>query len=229
MGMLNMDRRNDTASTRKGTGKQARKSQATQRLIIDTAIKCLAKYGYHETTYIRVSEESGVSRGAMRHHFPSRADIMKATIEQLHEKRLTAFRKAAANLPQKRSRTRANIEALWQHVNHPMFMVFIDLALAARKDPELAAIYRPAQQTFRQECYFAALELFPEWLPQREQLRTAIDLALYMMEGMVLDDLSPNGDSASRLLDFLAQELDVLRSNSTVPENAPGQHDLRKR
>jgi AcrR family transcriptional regulator len=213
-----MDRRNEVTSARKRSGKQARKSKATQRLIIETAIRCLAKYGYHETTYIRVSEESGVSRGAMRHHFPSRIDIMKATIEQLHQKRLTAFRKAAAGLPQSGPRTRANIEALWQHVNHPMFMVFIDLALAARKDQELAAIYRPAQQTFRQECYFAALELFPEWLPQREQLRTAIDLALYMMEGMVLDDLSPDGDSAKRLLDFLARELDVLRSNSTAQE-----------
>jgi len=207
------------AMTRRGTGKQARKSQATQRLIVDTTIKCLAKYGYHETTYIRVSEESGVSRGAMRHHFPSRADIMKATIEHLHQKRLTAFRKAAASLPQKGPRTRANIEALWQHVNHPMFMVFIDLALAARKDQELAAIYRPAQQTFRQECYFTALELFPEWLPQRDQLRTAIDLALYMMEGMVLDDLSPNGESAKRMLDFLARELDVMRNTGVAAED----------
>ena len=213
-----MNRRNENSFPRRRAGKQARKSQATQQLIINTAIKCLARFGYHETTYIRVSEESGVSRGAMRHHFPSRADIMKATIEQLHQKRLTAFRKAAANLPAKGPRTRANIEALWQHVNHPTFMVFIDLALAARKDPELAAIYRPAQQTFRQECYFAALELFPEWLPQREQLRTAIDLALYMMEGMVLDDLSPDGEGARRLLDFLARELDLLRNNHTAPE-----------
>lgn len=208
-----MNRNTDMAAPRKGTGKQARKSQATQRLIIDTTVKCLAKYGYHETTYIRVSEESGISRGAMRHHFPSRADIMKATMEYLHQKRLTAFRKAAASIPQGRSRTKANIEALWQHVNHPMFMVFIDLALAARKDQELGAIFRPAQRIFRQECYYAALELFPEWLKQREQLRTAIDLALYMMEGMVLDDLSPNGETAARLLDFLARELDVLRTN----------------
>jgi hypothetical protein len=101
-----------------------------------------------------------------------------------------------------------------------MFMVFIDLALAARKDRELAAIFRPAQRTFRQECYYAALELFPEWLRHREQLRTAIDLALYMMEGMVLDDLSPDGDNAGRLLDLLARELDVLRTNSIGLEEA---------
>ena len=214
-----MNRNTDMASSRKATGKQARKSQATQRQIIETAIRCLAKYGYHDTTYIRISEESGVSRGAMRHHFPSRIDIMKATIEHLHNKRLAAFRKAAAGFPDGPSRTRANIKALWQHVNHPTFMVFIDLALAARKDRELAAIFRPAQRTFRQECYYAALELFPEWLKHREQLRTAIDLALYMMEGMVLDDLSPDGESATRLLDFLARELDVLRTNGAAPGN----------
>jgi AcrR family transcriptional regulator len=181
-----MNHRAEKISARKSTGKQARKSRATQRLIIDTTIKCLAKYGYHETTYIRISEESGISRGAMRHHFPSRADIMKTTIEQLHQKRLAAFRKASANIPEGISRTRASIDALWRHVNHPMFMVFIDLALAARKDRELAAIFGPAQRNFRQECYYAALDLFPEWLKHREQLRTAIDLSLYMMEGMVL-------------------------------------------
>lgn len=200
---------------RKLTGKQARKSQATQRMIIDTTIRCLAKYGYHDTTYIRISEESGVSRGAMRHHFPSRTDIIKATIEYLHKKRLAAFKKAANSnsIPPEQSRTEASIEALWQHVNHPIFMVFIDLALVARKDRELAAIFRPAQETFRRECYYAALELFPEWIHRREQLRTAIDMALYMMEGMVLDDLSLNGDEARRLLDFLGHELDVLRDS----------------
>ena len=214
-----MNRNTDMVSTRKTTGKQARKSRVTQGQIIETAIRCLANYGYHDTTYMRISRESGISRGAMRHHFPSRVDIMKATIEHLHDKRLAAFRKAAARYPDGPSRTRANIEALWQHVNHPTFMVFIDLALAARKDRELAAILRPAQRTFRQECYYAALELFPEWLKHREQLRTAIDLSLYMMEGMVLDDLSPEGESATRLLDFLARELDVLRTHGGAAEN----------
>ena len=203
---------NDTTTSRKSMGKQARKSQATRRLIIDTTIRCLAKYGYYDTTYIRISEESGMSRGAMRHHFPSRADVMRATIEYLHEKRLTAFRKAAVSTPDGKSGTRANIEALWQHVNHPVFMVFIDLALAARKDRELAAIYGPAQENFRRECYYAALELFPEWLKRRDQLRTAIDMSLHMMEGMVLDGLAPDSERASSLLDFLGHELDVLRT-----------------
>ena len=210
---MNETTRNQTA-TEKPRKKQIRKSEATRRLIIDTAIRCLAKYGYHDTTYIRISNESGMSRGAMRHHFPSRTDIMLAAIEHLNERRLLAFRKAAASLPEGRLRTRRNIEALWQHVNHPLFMVFIDLAIAARRDRELAAIFRPAQEHFRHQCYYAALELFPEWIKHREHLRTAIDMALYMMEGMVLDGLSLNSERALELIDFLDHELHVLRAEN---------------
>lgn len=207
-----MRSKTDVTSPRTAKGRQARKSQATQRAIVETTVRCLMKHGYHDTTYIKISEESGISRGAMRHHYPSRTDIMRATIEHLHKKRLTAFRKAAASFPTDQPRTKSNIEALWQHVNHPMFIVFIDLGLAARRDQVLAAVLRPAQETFRNECYYAALELFPEWLKHREELRTAIDLALYMMEGMVLDNLPPDGERARRLLDFLTQELDGLLS-----------------
>ncbi len=212
-----MSSKTDVTSPRTAKGRQARKSQATQRAIVETTVRCLMKHGYHDTTYIKISEESGISRGAMRHHYPSRTDIMRATIEHLHQKRLTAFRKAAASFPTDQPRTKSNIEALWNHVNHPMFIVFIDLGLAARRDQVLAAVLRPAQETFRNECYYAALELFPEWLKHREELRTAIDLALYMMEGMVLDNLPPDGERARRLLDFLTQELDGLLSGGIDP------------
>jgi AcrR family transcriptional regulator len=209
-------------AARRAEGRQMRKSRATRRAIVDTTVRCLMKYGYHGTTFLCIAEESGFSRGAMRHHFASRIDIVKAVIDHLHEKRLAAFRKAAGAVAPGRDRSEANIAALWTHVNHPMFMVFIDLALAARRDRELGAVLRPAQDTFRRECYYAALELFPEWLGRREQLRTAIELSLYMMEGMVLDNLAPDGEQARRLLGFLAQQLRVLRADGGTADRRPG-------
>jgi AcrR family transcriptional regulator len=194
----------------RAVGRQLRKSRATRQAIVDTTVSCLMKYGYHGTTYPRIAQASGFSRGAMRYHFPTRRDIMSAAIEHLHVKRLNAFRKAAASTPAGQDRSTANIVALWRHVNHPMFMVFIDLALAARRDRDLAAILRPSQETFRRECYYTALELFPEWLGRRDQLRTAMELSQYMMEGMVLDNLAPDGESTERLLEFLPGQLRVL-------------------
>lgn len=194
-------------------GRQRRKSRATRQTIIETTIQCLMKYGYHETTYIRIAKEAGISRGAMRYHFPVRRDVMAAAIAHLHEKRLKAFHKAASTTRLDRNRAEANLSALWRHVNHPMFMVFTELAVAARRDRDLAAILRPARETFRRECYYAALDLFPEWMGRRNELRTAMDLSQYMMEGMMLDNVSVDGGRARHLLDSLARELHMLRGN----------------
>ena len=192
-----------------------RKSRATRQAIIDTTIRCLMKYGVQGTSYIRIATEAGLSRGAMRYHFPARRDIMGATIEHLHHRRLAAFRRAATASPARRQdRAAASLAALWRHVTHPVFIVFIDLALAARRDRELAAILRPVQRNFRRECYAMALELFPEWRPRRAQLRTAMDVSLYTMEGMVLDDLATNDRSARQLLAFLDHELRTLRGDA---------------
>ncbi|MFO1376003.1 MAG: TetR family transcriptional regulator [Steroidobacteraceae bacterium] len=194
--------------------RQVQKSRATRQAIIDTTIRCLMKYGVQGTSYIRIATEAGLSRGAMRYHFPARRDIMGATIEHLHHRRLAAFRRAATASPARQDRAAASLAALWRHVTHPVFIVFIDLALAARRDRELAAILRPVQRTFRRECYAVALELFPEWRPRRAQLRTAMDVSLYTMEGMVLDNLATNDRNARQLLAFLDHELRMLRGDA---------------
>jgi hypothetical protein len=139
---------------------------------------------------------------------------MSAAIEHLHQRRLAAFRRAATSAPPRQDRAAANLKALWRHVTHPVFIVFIDLALAARRDRELASILRPVQRNFRRECYAMALELFPEWRSRRAQLRTAMDISLYTMEGMVLDNLRTNDRSARQLLAFLDQELRALRGDA---------------
>lgn len=202
-------------------GRQALKSRATRQAIVDTTIRCLMKHGVQGTSYIRIAREAGLSRGAMRYHFPARIDILRATIEHLHQKRLDAFRRAATRATGGRDRAAANLAALWRHVTHPMFIVFIDLALAARRDRELAAVLRPAQQIFRRECYAAAVELFPEWLPRRPQLRTAMDVSLYTMEGMVLDNLPARGSHARRLLAFLEEQLRILRGDAGRSHRRP--------
>jgi len=69
--------------------------------------------------------------------------------------------------------------------------------LAARRDRTLAAILQPIQQTYRQD-----------------QLRTAMELSQYMMQGMVLDNLAMDNESTDRLLDFLARQLLMLLRES---------------
>jgi len=62
---------------------QDRRSRSTQAKVIRATITCLDRLGYAETTFARIQERAGVSRGAITHHFPTRQALVAATAMEL--------------------------------------------------------------------------------------------------------------------------------------------------
>lgn len=212
---MNRSRQLEAAET-EATGWQAQKSAATRTLIIEAAIKCFVDLGYSRTTTTAIAARAGLSRGAMLHHFPSKVDIVRAAVDYLHAKRLKAFRRAAQRSPTGGDRLRANLEAYWQHVRHPMFVAFFELVVAARTDPELAEILRPAQEAFEQEWHRTAREVFTEWHTDDETFDVALDLTRYVLEGMGISFLvHKETERDRRVVDYLERKLRELRDGST--------------
>ncbi len=198
------------------SGWQAQKSAATRRLILDSAIRRFVELGYARTTTTAIAEEAGLSRGAMLHHFPSKIDVVKGAIEYLHSKRLKAFRRAMSRpIDPTEDRIMLAVRAFWEHVQHPMFVAFFELSVAARTDPELAAILRPSQEAFEREWYATARDVFPEWENAGPQFDLALNLSRFVLEGMAVSFMT-QADAAQgeRLLVYLADKLRELRSSS---------------
>ena len=107
---------------------------------------------------------------------------------------------------------RQAVEAYWQHVRHPMFVAFFELAVAARTDKELADILKPAQEGFEREWYQAAVELFPEWKGSGgEKFELGFDLSRYVMEGMAISFLThKETERDKRVLAYLEERLKEL-------------------
>lgn len=196
-------------------GWQAQKSAATRTLIIEAAIKCFVDMGYSSTTTTAIAERAGLSRGAMLHHFPSKVDIVRAAVEYLHAKRLKAFKRAVQRTVPGADRIRTNLDAYWQHVRHPMFVAFFELMVAARTDPELAEILRPAQEAFEDEWHTTARELFTEWHTDDRTFDVALDLTRYVLEGMAISFLvHKENERDRRVLDYLEEKLRELRDGT---------------
>ncbi len=210
-----MTRRADRKRAHAGvepSGWQAQKSAATRNLIIEAAIRCFIELGYASTTTTRIAQMAGLSRGAMLHHFPSKIDIVRAAVDHLHAKRLKAFRNSIASIPGDADRVRLGLRAYWKHVNHPMFVAFFELSVAARTDPELEAILGPAQTAFDAAWYQTALELFPEWQSDRKAFDVALELTRYVMEGMAVNFLTHERTKRDQqVLDYLEEQLRSLR------------------
>ena len=192
-------------------GRQYRKSQATKQLILETAVSCFVEYGYHQTTALKIAELSGLSRGAMRHHFVSKIDITRAAIDYLYEKRLQAFREAVTGIPANADRIIFAVEAFWAQVNHPRYMAFFELSVASRTDPQLAEVLRPAEEAFNKTYMEMAAELFPEWSEHPDTLRLALNLARYLLEGMAVDLVARESVEAQDVLHLLERQLRDLR------------------
>lgn len=193
-------------------GWQAQKSAATRSLIVEAAIKCFVELGYARTTTTAIAERAGLSRGAMLHHFPSKVDVVRAAVEHLHAKRLKAFRKAVQRTPTSGDRVHSNLEAYWQHVRHPMFVAFFELVVAARTDPELAAILKPAREAFEDELHRTARQVFPEWHTDDSTFDVALDLTRYVLEGMAISiHMHRETDRDRRVLEYLDDKLHELR------------------
>jgi AcrR family transcriptional regulator len=194
------------------SGWQARKSAATRDQIIDAAISCIVEASYSGTTTMKIAEKAGLSRGATLHHFPSKMDIIRAAVDYLHERRLQAFRRSTREIPADADPVLQAVQAYWEHVNHPIYVAFFELSVAARTDSELREILRPAQLAFDREWYDTARELFPEWQSDPEAFDLALNLSQQLIEGMAISYFThPRQDNKKQLLDFLADQLRILK------------------
>lgn len=189
-------------------GLQARKSHNTRVTILKATLKCIVKYGYHDTTDLKISQLSGLSRGAMRHHFPSRKDIIHAAIDYLHERRLNAFKTSLSDLDLHPSdRVRFAVESFDELVNKPMYRAFSELASAARRDPELKKILSKKRQNFEAEYMRMGTEIFPEWKDKPLAYDLVMHLTRYILEGIANDYIPPSPHVRSLLLDNLETQI----------------------
>ena len=62
---------------------KARQTSAARATLIEATIACLDTYGYAATSINRIQEKASVSRGALTHHFPSKEDLIVATLDRL--------------------------------------------------------------------------------------------------------------------------------------------------
>ena len=185
-----------------GVTHQALKSAATRARLIAATIECLVRHGYAKLTTPQVATAAGLSRGAMLHHFDNGAALVRATIAELHERRLRAFRRAAE--ADDRHSTMM-IDAYWRQLQKPAFVAFSELVLAARTDRALAEILEPLQQEYRERFAALAAELYPEWQGDHDRFGLAMCLSQTMMEGMAIGLMT--GTLAPEMVDPLLTHL----------------------
>ena len=193
---------------------QAQKSAMTRDRILDAAINCFVELGYTNVTTAKVASSAGVSRGAMLHHFPSKTELIQAAVEFLHDKLLEDYTRRVAGIPaslKRRDRRRAGLDAYWEHLTGDLFVVYHELCVASRTDPELKSILENSQVLFEQHVRDSNTVQFAEWNDRGDRFLLAMDVTKFLMEGMAAGQLMTNREErVERLLGYLSDRLEEI-------------------
>ena len=125
---------------------QAERSAATRQVLLDAAIKCLFEHGYGTTTTTLVAEAAGVSRGAMLHQFPSKADLMTFVVEAVFDEDIALYREMLKDVAGGRERLLAYPHAAWTLMGRPAGIAIMEIFQGSRSDPVLAEKLRAVQE-----------------------------------------------------------------------------------
>jgi AcrR family transcriptional regulator len=177
---------------------QQQRRDETRGALLDAAIESLIEVGFSRTTTLEVQRRAGVSRGALLHHFPSKATLLVAAIDHLATMRAAELASLAAKLPGGQARTDAVLELLWESFSGRFFHVAMELRTAARTDAELRPVLVAAERHLRDGILHQTRALLGPELAAHPQLGRALDLTLQLMIGAAMTASLHAGDPAVR-------------------------------
>jgi AcrR family transcriptional regulator len=221
----------------RGPRTQQQRREETRRALLDATVESLIEVGFARTTTLEVQRRAEVSRGALLHHFPSKAELLVAAVDHLAEKRAAEMKLFASQLPPERAetgeppapgadaRTCAVLGLLWQCFSGTFFKVSMELRTAARTDPELRAVLTAAERKLRDRIVAQSRTLFGRAVAEHAGLERALDLTLQLMIGCAMTSVL-HGESSR--LDELIDDWKALFP--TVLASAAGAtHELTDR
>ncbi len=129
----------DETTGKRATKTQAERSAATRELLLAAAINCLFEYGYGPTTTTLVASVAGVSRGAMLHQFPTKADLMIFVVEATFADEVVQYRELLGDIDDRHERLLAYPAAVWRIMGRPEGVAVLEIFTGLAKRPGAGA------------------------------------------------------------------------------------------
>ena len=145
-------------------GWRERKSAQTRIMILDAAVHCLAKYGYAKTSTQFVAATAEVSRGAMLHHYATKAALISSVIDYIDAQRLRAIYEDVKKLTDEERIVEGKaFEITWRLMKTPEAQAHLELNMASRTDAALRKIFDKKSRRYKKITMEILPNIFPEW------------------------------------------------------------------
>jgi AcrR family transcriptional regulator len=196
---------------------QQERRDGTQRKLIEATLACLSELGHARTTTTEIVRAAGVSQGALFKHFPSKAELLAASVEFLFEELVSGYQQTFAALPIGKASPSAAFELLWSIFTGPRLAIAFELYMVARTDPALQRCLEPVVRRHRAMLVERARDLFPSAAASHADFDAWIDLLMCAMEGLVIERYGAGDVTGPALTVLKRLWLDTLMRAERTP------------
>ncbi|HWM68842.1 MAG TPA: alpha/beta hydrolase fold domain-containing protein [Steroidobacteraceae bacterium] len=216
--LSDMNKQTTSVPPRRQRRPQAERTAETRAKLIEAAITCIHRTGYGQTTISTVALEAGLSRGAVTHQFPAKTDLMIAVLRAVYDQDSEHYhRSVAATSPLEWLRSLPT--TMWEVISRPSAIAVMEIMLAARSDPDLAARLRETQQKIDIEAHQWVLErLQAAGIQDRPDGEAIHRLFVAAVRGLALESVfMQNRQEVEKSIAVLAETLRYLYPGLALP------------
>lgn len=163
-----------------------RDPERTRVAIVQATIQALAQVGYAGTTTVEVQTRAGVSRGALLHHYRSRAELLAAAVQEIGARRYAEMVDSNARLADRAISVEEALVMLRRSFSSVTYCVEQELWSAARTDVELRRSMQPVEQRLGRQMKSGLDRLFAV-VPEPDRA-TVIQMAVTFVRGLAIAD-----------------------------------------
>ncbi|KQP64894.1 TetR/AcrR family transcriptional regulator [Nocardioides sp. Leaf285] len=209
---------------------QAERSAATRTRVLDATVVSLLEKGHAATTLAEVQQRAGLARGTLLHHFPTRAALMVAVVEEVAARRLGVLGERAGTSTSTGTRadtqagtqagTQADMQAgtrtgwdaavdlVQADLADPVFLAVLELWVAARTDPDLRSVLGPVERRVFATVHATVAEVVGDEDPR---VATLVQFTVDLLTGAAMTRLvDPGGSAQARVVERWRRALPVL-------------------
>ena len=172
------------------TRTQAERRAATQAALLDATVQALVELGFGGASTTEICRRAGVSQGALFRYWPTKADLLADAADHL----LAQVRTAYADAFTGRASAKEALAALWETFRQPELQAAVELYVASRTDPDLAAALARIEPAHRAELQAIAARVVGPSLAALPGFAGFVELALAAVQGASLG--APEADAA---------------------------------
>ena len=170
--------------------KKPTKREATREKVIQAAIECIYRDGFHAAHTNRIADEAGVSWGVLQYHFGDKDGLLQAVIDHIFDDFAATLESTSLQGNDLQQRVRQLIDVVWALVSKKEYRVSIAILRNAGKDNASSINGQKQLSHWARKTSQLWDELFEDRIQEQQRSEIARHLLFATLRGMV-DEINP--------------------------------------